>query len=342
MAAHSRPTSSLPIIDLEDVDIDALRTVTHEIGFFHLTGHGIDQRLTDELIATARTFFALPEAEKLAIENSHSPQFRGYTRVGGERTQGYVDWREQLDIGPERVAVDQVDPDRPWEVLHGPNLWPEGVPQLRALALEWMAQAQDAGLRLIRGWASSLGAPADFFDAAFADPDPLLKIARYPGHDGSVTGQGVGSHKDVGALTLLYPEATSTGFQVDIGTPDGGPAWLGVDPIPGHFLVNIGELLEVATGGYLRATVHRVLPPAAGTDRVSLPFFLNPGYDAELPTVPLPPELAAAAAGVGSDQHGGTLHARYGLNALKSRLRAHPNVTERYHRDLLDLPVLRG
>lgn len=331
------PVHSLPVIDLADPDLDALRTVTHEIGFFHLTGHGIEQQLTDDLIATARTFFGLPDDDKLEIENVHSPHFRGYTRVGGERTQGYIDWREQLDIGPERAAVDPVDPGRPWDVLHGPNLWPARVPRLRELALEWMGRAQDAGLRLLRGWAASLGAPADFFDAAFADPDPLLKIARYPGHDRSVTGQGVGSHKDVGALTLLYPEPGSTGFQV--GTDDG---WLDVDPIPGHLLVNIGELLEVATGGYLRATVHRVLPPPAGTDRVSLPFFLNPGYDQELPTVPLPPELAAAAAGVGSDQHGGTLHARYGLNALKSRLRAHPNVAELYHRDLLDLPVLRG
>lgn len=329
------PAQTLPIIDLENLDLDLLRTVTHEIGFFHLTGHGIDQRCTDELVAAAREFFALPEADKLEIENGNSPHFRGYTRVGGEQTQGYIDWREQLDIGPERAAVEPIDPARPWDVLHGPNLWPARVPRLRGLALEWSAHAQSAGLRLISGWAESLGAPADFFDAAFADPDPLLKIARYPGHDGSVTNQGVGSHKDVGALTLLYPEPGSTGFQVGVG--DG---WLDVDPIPGRLLVNVGELLEVATGGYLKATVHRVRPPAAGTDRVSLPFFLNPGYDHALPTVPLPPELAAQAHGVGPDQHGGTLHALYGLNALKSRLRAHPNVTQRYHQGLLDLPAL--
>ncbi len=187
------PAQSLPIIDLENLDIDALRKVTHEIGFFYLTGHGIDQQLTDDLIAAAREFFALPEADKLEIENSNSPHFRGYTRVGGERTQGYIDWREQLDIGPERDAVDPIDPTRPWEVLHGPNLWPTAVPRLRELALAWSSQAQDAGLRLIRGWAQSLGAPADFFDIAFADADPLLKIARYPGHDGSVTGQGGGA-----------------------------------------------------------------------------------------------------------------------------------------------------
>lgn len=40
---------TLPIIDLENLDVDALRQVTHEIGFFYLTGHGIGQHLTDDL-----------------------------------------------------------------------------------------------------------------------------------------------------------------------------------------------------------------------------------------------------------------------------------------------------
>ncbi|MBF0662150.1 2-oxoglutarate and iron-dependent oxygenase domain-containing protein [Rhodococcus sp. (in: high G+C Gram-positive bacteria)] len=331
-------STALPVIDLADFDapetrdaaLDRLRTVTHEIGFFHLAGHGIDPAAADRLIAASREFFALPDAAKLEVENSHSPHFRGYTRVGGERTQGHVDWREQLDIGPERDAVAEFDPARPWEVLHGPNLWPAQVPQLRPAAAEWMDRLQAVGLRLLRAWAESLGAPADFFDEAFAHPDPLLKIVRYPGHDRSVTDQGVGSHKDVGALTLLYPEPGSTGFQVQ---RDG--AWFEVDPLPGHLLVNIGELLEVATGGYLTATVHRVEPPSTGTDRVSLPFFLNPALDKALPTLPLPDHLAAAARGVGHDAHGGALHAVYGLNALKSRLRAHPNVTDRYHAELL-------
>lgn len=39
----------------------------------------------------------------------NSPQFHGYTRIGGERTQGEVDWREQIDIGPERGIVTDAD-----------------------------------------------------------------------------------------------------------------------------------------------------------------------------------------------------------------------------------------
>jgi isopenicillin N synthase-like dioxygenase len=56
--------------------------------------------------ALARRFFALPLKDRLAIENVHSPQFRGYTRAGTEHTGGTADWREQIDIGPERTAVE--------------------------------------------------------------------------------------------------------------------------------------------------------------------------------------------------------------------------------------------
>ncbi|MBN9190718.1 MAG: 2-oxoglutarate and iron-dependent oxygenase domain-containing protein, partial [Microbacterium sp.] len=104
---------TLPVLDLSRLDAgpeeaarfrDDLRAATHDVGFFYLTGTGVSAELEGRLHRAARDFFALPEADKLAIENVQSPHFRGYTRVGGERTQGKVDWREQIDIGPERDA----------------------------------------------------------------------------------------------------------------------------------------------------------------------------------------------------------------------------------------------
>lgn len=89
--------STLPIIDLSRADDpstaqafrDDLRRVTHKIGFFYLTGHGIPAEDFGEIIDVAQRFFALPEEEKLAIENTKSPHFRGYTRTGGgERGEG--------------------------------------------------------------------------------------------------------------------------------------------------------------------------------------------------------------------------------------------------------------
>ncbi|KEP74906.1 oxidoreductase [Microbacterium sp. SUBG005] len=328
---------NLPILDLSLLDQgpeaasrfrDELRAATHDVGFFYLTGTGVTPELEERLLQAAHDFFALPEAEKLAIENVTSPHFRGYTRVGGERTQGRVDWREQIDIGPERDAIAETDGPG-YNRLVGPNLWPAAQPELRDVVTEWHDHLTGVARKLLRAWALALGAEEQYFDRHFGDPQTLIKIVRYPGKDDPTPQQGVGAHKDSGVLTLLWVEPGKGGLQVE---RDG--EWVDAPPVPGAFVVNIGELLEYATQGYLTATNHRVISPTFPDERISVPFFFNPALDARLPIIELPADLAAEARGVSQDPTN-PIHATYGENALKSRLRAHPDVAERWHADLL-------
>ena len=328
---------NLPILDLSRLDEGPeaaeefraqLRDATHEVGFFYLTGTGISSELEARLHQAALDFFALPEREKLAVENVNSPHFRGYTRIGGERTQGKVDWREQIDIGPERSAVDG---GPAFNRLIGPNLWPAAQPELREVVAEWHAALSDVARRLLRAWAEALGAAPSYFDDHFGEPSTLIKIVRYPGTHEPEPQQGVGAHKDSGVLTLLWVEPGKGGLQVE---REGG--WVDAPPVPGAFVVNIGELLEFATGGYLRATNHRVVSPQAPDERISIPFFFNPALDKRLPLIDLPDDLAARARGV-SDDPANPIHALYGENALKSRLRAHPDVAAIHHPDLVQV-----
>ncbi|GAB3278330.1 isopenicillin N synthase family dioxygenase [Microbacterium lacusdiani] len=333
---------NLPILDMSQLDAgdeaaarfrDELAAATRDVGFFYLTGTGVSPELEARLHRVAREFFALPEEQKLAIENVKSPQFRGYTRLGGELTQGKVDFREQIDIGPEREVV--TDPEAPdYQRLTGPNLWPEALPELREVVEEWHDRLSDVSRRLLRAWALSLGAEEDFFDGAFQDPSSLIKIVRYPGSTEPEPQQGVGAHKDGGVLTLLWIEPGRGGLQVEREDADGNRYWVDAPPVPGAFVVNIGEMLEAATQGYLRATNHRVVSPRYPEDRISVPFFFNPGLDDYMPTLQLPAELAALARGV-EDDPSNPIHTLYGENALKYRLRAHPDVAERWHADLL-------
>lgn len=328
---------NLPILDLSLLDQgpesaarfrDELRTATRDVGFFYLTGTGISPELEARLLQAAKDFFALPEADKLAIENLTSPHFRGYTRVGGELTQGRVDWREQIDIEPEREAI--TDPDGPgYNRLVGPNLWPAAQPELREVVTEWHDRLTEIARTLLRAWAVSLGAEEEYFDRHFGDPQTLIKIVRYPGKDDPEPQQGVGAHKDSGVLTLLWVEPGKGGLQV---LRDG--EWVDAPPVAGAFVVNIGELLEYATQGYLTATNHRVISPRYPDERISVPFFFNPALDAVLPIIDLPDELAAETRGVSQDPTN-PIYATYGENALKSRLRAHPDVAERWHPDLV-------
>lgn len=92
--------------------------------------------------------------------------------------------------------------------------------------------------------------------------------------------------------------------------------------------------MEFATGGYLKATTHRVESPPPGQARLSIPFFLNPALDLQVPVLPLPPELAAHARGVSTDP-ANVISGTFGQNLLKARLRAHPDVAARHHPDLV-------
>ena len=332
--------STLPILDLSRLDAGAeeaaqfrsdLREVTHEVGFFSLVGHGVDAALMEEILAESRRFFELPVEDKLAIENVNSPQFRGYTRVGGELTHGDVDWREQIDIGVERAAVAS-EPGVPdyWR-LEGPNLWPAAQPELQDVVARWNEQLTAVALRLMRAWAVSLGAPEDVFDEAFSSkPFSLIKIVRYPGELNSAPKQGVGAHRDGGVLTLLLVEPGKGGLQVE---HDGD--WIEVPSVPGSFVVNIGEMLELATGGYLKATLHRVVLPQLDSDRISIPFFFNPALDTSMPRLQLSSQLAAKASGLSVDPTNSPILETYGDNALRYRLRAHPNVAAIHHADLI-------
>lgn len=319
LASNHGRVAELPVIDLSSDSNQlraALREVAHEVGFFYLTGHGVSPQLVHEVLSAARKLFALSEADKEAIAMVRSPHFRGFTRLGGELTGGLTDWREQIDVGPERAASPTAD-GRDYMWLQGPNQWPAAVPELRPALESWDIALAEVGRKLLREWAIALGSDGAVFSEAFGDkPATLIKVIRYPS-DGT-TSQGVGAHRDSGVLTLLLTEPEVGGLQVEV---DG--AWLEVPGREGAFIVNIGELLERASGGYLRATRHRVT--LTGAPRISVAYFFNPRLDARIPVLELPPELRDRARGVSADPDD-PIHATYGENAWKSRLRAHPDV----------------
>jgi isopenicillin N synthase-like dioxygenase len=336
----SSPTwTALPVLDLARLEagpaqraafLEELRRTSYDLGFFYLSGHGIDSDLIRQVLSLSRRFFSLPERDKLAIEMVNSPHFRGYTRVGLEITRGQRDWREQIDIGAERPALPR-DEDLPaWARLHGPNQWPAALPELRETILRYQEAVTALAIRLVKTFALALGQPKDVFEQIYTpEPHPLLKIIRYPGRDLTESDQGVGAHKDSGFVTILLQDVQE-GLQVEhAGT------WISAPPIPGTFVINIGEVLELASDGYLRATVHRVVTPPAGADRLSVAFFFGARLDSTVPLLHLPPELAAGARGLTRDPLN-PLFRDVGRNYLKSRLRSHPDVAQRHHADLLE------
>lgn len=334
---------TIPVLDLSTARradgsfnpefIEQLRYATHNVGFFQVTGYGAAPGQAEHLLEVLRRFFALPLEERMKLDNRLSPHFRGYTRMGTEVTQGRADAREQIDYSPEREPVTDYPVDQPFWLLQGPNLWPDqGFPELKPAAMEWADLMSAVGMELMRAIAVTLRLPEDYFDEPFeGTPAWMGKLVHYVGGVVEAAGdQGVGSHADYGFVTLLLQDDVG-GLEV---LPPGATEWAPVEPLPGALVVNLGEMLEVATEGYLAATIHRVQAPPPGVDRYSVPFFWSPRLDAVIGPVPLDPELKAAARGI-TDDPANPLLSSFGMNMLKGRMRAHPDVTGRHYPDLV-------
>ena len=304
-----------------------LRDACRDPGFFYVSGHGVPPELDRAVMRVARRFFALPDDEKRALDIAASPHFRGYTPIGGELTKGKPDRREQLDVGAEEPAEETAPEDPPWRRLRGPNQWPAALPEMRPIVLEWMRVMDRLGLTLLRAIALGVGQPGDYFDRYFTPRgDPHLKIIHYPPLDEDGADQGVGMHHDSGLLSFVLQDDVG-GLEVE---HDG--RILHAEPRPGTYVVNLGEMMQAATAGFLRATPHRVTSPRNGLSRLSIAYFFHPRLESVFEPIPLPDELRQHARGGQNADPEDPVFARFGDNYLKIRLRSHPNVAARHYR----------
>jgi isopenicillin N synthase-like dioxygenase len=310
--------------------VERLRDACHGPGFCYLAGHGVPPDLDAAIMAAAREFFALPEPQRRALAIANSPHFRGYTVLGDERTKGVSDWREQLDVGAEEPAAAVARGDPPWRRLRGPNQWPARLPAMRPTVLAWMSAMDRVGLAVLRALALGLGQPLHHFDhAVLPRGDPHLKVIRYPAQPRDTdTGQGVGLHHDSGLVSFVLQDDVG-GLQVEL---DG--TLVEATPKAGTYVMNLGEMLQAATHGYLRATKHRVQSPPSGRERLSIAYFFHPRLDAVFAPIALPPELAAQARGGQNADPSDPIFATFGDNYLKIRLRSHRDVALAHYADL--------
>jgi isopenicillin N synthase-like dioxygenase len=269
---------------------DEIGRACRECGFFYIVGHGVDAGLEERLETSSRQFFAQPVEEKLRIRMElGGPAWRGYFPVGQELTSGKPDRKEGIYFGAE--LADDHPLVKLGTPLHGHNLFPDRPLGLRTAVLEYLDAMTRLGHVLMSGIALSLGLDdAYFYDRYTADPLVLFRIFNYPPdvRDGAEPRWGVGEHTDYGLLTILKQDDAG-GLEVK-----SQGEWIPAPPIPGSFICNIGDMLDRMTAGHYRSTPHRV-HNVARRDRLSFPFFFDPGWNARIQPIVRPDASAIAS-----------------------------------------------
>jgi isopenicillin N synthase-like dioxygenase len=282
---------SVPVIDIGALlhgSEAAMRSTAAEIGaaardigFFSVTNHGVDAALIDEMFAAAHEFFALPLAEKAALDIRNSPAYVGYAQMSLERLDpaSAGDTKESFNMGRERAPDDA-------ELLAGApfvgrNQWPT-LPGFRASMLRYYAACSAAAAAVHRGIALDLDLPHDYFSERYSRPLSALRLLHYPPHPGEFDGRryGASPHTDYGGITLL---AQDDNGGLEVRRRDG--EWIAIDPLAGTFVCNIGDAMMRWTNDVYVSNAHRVIN-RSGRERYSAAFFCEPNSDAIIDCIP--------------------------------------------------------
>lgn len=281
-------TQQLPIIDLsrpEAENAPLIHAALKEFGFLYVSEHGVAAELQGQMADLARSYFALPEEEKMEMAMEKAGMaWRGYFPVKGELTSGVPDLKEGLYFGVEHGETHpEVKRGTP---LHGRNQWPTKS-AMREVVLGYMAAVKGVAEKLMRLVALGLGLEADYFARRYGDePTELFRIFNYPSPNiplDNASDQellGVHEHTDMGFLTILLQDQHE-GLEVKVRESG---TWLEAPPLPGTFVVNIGDMLELWTHGIYQATLHRVRNKTR-EDRLSFPYFFDPSWHSHLQAI---------------------------------------------------------
>jgi isopenicillin N synthase-like dioxygenase len=285
--------ASLPIIDIGGLTSPSLgdrqavaaqlRAACLDKGFFYIRNHAIPDALVDAVFAEAARFFAQPLAEKSAVDKAKSGANRGYEPLQGQALEAGAppDLKEGFYVGPEHAPTDP-------RVLagkfnHGPNQWPPALPTFRPAMEAYFGAMAALGERLTRGLALSLDLPEEHFAPFSTDAMATLRLLHYPPQPANAAPnqKGAGAHTDFGGLTMLRQDDVG-GLQVWDQSSSG---WIHADPVPGTFVVNLGDMIARWTNDRYRSTLHRVIN-ASGRERYSIPFFYVGNYDHVVECIP--------------------------------------------------------
>lgn len=291
----------VPVVDLRgpsDEVASAIGAACRDVGFFQIVGHGLEPEAEEAAWQAAADFFALPEADKLAVTIPPGDAY-GYGPMRSERLAASLgaatppDLKETFSSGPVEVPLAVAD-DPAAAFVYSSTPWPSALPSMQPSFEAFYAAMARLTERVMGLMALALGLPEAWFEPFIDRHTSALRALHYPdlsdpALDGRPPEPGqlrAGAHTDYGTLTLLRQDDAPGGLEVQ--ALDG--SWVPVPPTAGAYVVNVGDALARWTNDRWRSTLHRVVVPPvdAGRDcsRQSMAFFHNANWDAVIECIP--------------------------------------------------------
>ncbi|KAG7087321.1 hypothetical protein E1B28_013298 [Marasmius oreades] len=283
--------ADLPIIDLEEakanprVAAEQVRNVMSTQGFLYIVNHGYSVSQMQRMLDIANVpFEQVADEEKKRFDSKphETGSFQGYKLRQYWHLEGGV--RDQI----EAYNINHDVTRRPH-----PEVIQPFIPEIDAFARHNYFNVAHPILRLL---ALGLELPEDTFvnmhDWSKVS-ESFVRFMKYYPHseedEAKTNGLWFKGHTDFGSITLLYSQPVSA---LQILGLDG--KWKWVKHIDNAIVMNAGDALEYLSGGFYKATIHRVVKPPAdqrGAIRLGTYFFVLVDDDVKLSPLTTSPVL---------------------------------------------------
>lgn len=261
---------------------EQIYSASHDLGFYYIKAHAIEQAMISEILRLSEAFFSLPVNEKMKYDITKTKHVRGYGGFDSEQLdpKNPADYKESYDIGyPLPEHHQDVINDVP---LRGANVYPS-IDGWKETFESYYNHMHCLSVDMLKLYSISLGLSSEYFSSRLVEPLSKLRVLRYsPRPEHNVMGVNdilAGAHTDYGLFTILWQDHTG-GLQVE---KDG--VWIDIPYVPGTFIVNTGDMFVRYTAGFFRSSKHRVVKNSESF-RYSIPFFVEPNPKTIISTLP--------------------------------------------------------
>ncbi|XVE77014.1 hypothetical protein DITRI_Ditri13aG0027900 [Diplodiscus trichospermus] len=276
---HEKPCLEVPELEIPTIDMGILLSgdplavskaaelvneACKKYGFFLVVNHGVDLGLIEKAHQYMELFFSMGLSEKQKAQRKVGESF-GYASSFVGWFSSKLPWKETMSFPFSPGCQNVVE-------QYFVSLMGEDFRHFGRLYQEYCEDMNKLALRVVELIAISLGLNHAYFRDFFEDNDSIFLLNNYPPCQKPETVYGLGPHSDPNSLTILHQDQVG-GLQVL-----SDEKWHAVTPVPGAFVVNIGDTFMALSNGIYKSCLHRAVVNSQ-TVRRSLAFFLSPRMD---------------------------------------------------------------
>jgi len=271
---HGVRSQQIPVLDLKGLEGDGRTEILQQIsnacetwGIFQVVNHGVPTMVMDKMMEAARRFNREPVEEKMKYSNPDNST--ALIHYGS----GFTFHRSQAQLWKDAITINCAPRSPP------PSEWPAA---LRDEGMEYCKHVEHMAKTLLNLLSESLLLTPNYLVENIKSMSrQRLIINFYPPSPQPDLTIGSSSHSDPGTITILMQDQVGG---LRILNDDN---WLAIDPIPGAFVVNVGDQLEILSNGKFKSVEHCAVNNSL-QERISIPMFLTPVMEASAVTGPIP------------------------------------------------------